>query len=376
MTVHPVALSRSGTRPGRASVFPLRPLGIGEVLDASVTVMRTYPKISIGVSALMYGFLTALIAAAAGAVVLGAFVSDNAVVQTVALTLGSIGITAASLLRNAVQMLGAAVLSSFMTGIVGRAVLGRPATVRAEWRETKRSLGWLVLFWLIVSFGIIPPAILVLVLGAAALDALPTAGPYVFVAMLVLLSGAVVFFLAQLWLAPAAIVLERVHVLRGFARSWRLNAGARWRATWICALTGLMCLLVYFAISAGLFSMLNLVATAFGSIASTTVLVVSILVALYLGALLVGTVCTPFVSVVPAVAYLDMRMRAEGFDLTLRELRTDTREIPLWAVLVGPGSPFAAPGDPRPPEPPPGVPRGPVPPPVPAPYAGRGAQGG
>ncbi|MGH3097857.1 MAG: hypothetical protein ACRDMV_17890 [Streptosporangiales bacterium] len=369
MTVHPVALSRSGTPPARASLFPLRPLGIGEVLDAAVTVMRAYPKISIGVSALMYGCVTALVAAAAGTVVVGAFVSDSALVQTVALTLGGIGITAASLLRNAVQMLGAAVLSSFMAGIVGRAALGRPATVRTEWRETKRSLGWLVLFWVIVSFAVLPPAILVLVLGAATLDALPTAGPYVFVALLVLLAGAALFFLAQLWLAPAAIVLERVHVLRGFKRSWQLNAGARWRATWICALTGLMCLLVYFAISAGLFSMLNLVATAFGSIASTAVLVISILVALYLGALLVGTVCTPFVSVVPAVAYLDMRMRAEGLDLTLRELRTDTREIPPWAVLVGPGSPFAAPGDPRPPEPPPGVRPVPVPPPVAPPHA-------
>lgn len=361
MTVRAEPGQRAGAVPGPASLFPLRPLGISEVLDAAVTVMRAYPKISIGVSALMYGCVTAIVAAATGAFVLGAFVSDSGLVQTIALTLGSIGITAASLLRNAAQVIGAALLSAFMVGIVARAALGRRATVRTEWQETKRSLGWLILLGLMLSLGVLPPSILVLVLGSIALGSLPTAGPYVFVALLVLLGGAMLFFFAQLWLAPAAIVLERVHVLRGFARSWRLNAGARWRATWICALTGIMCLLVYFAISAGLFSVLNIVATAFGSIASSAVLVISILTALYLGALLVGTVCTPYLSVVPAVAYLDMRMRAEGLDLTLGELRTGTRGMPPWAVLVGPGSPFGAPGDRRPPEPPPGTRQRPVP---------------
>lgn len=337
----------SPVEPGHAErppLVPLRPLGVGELLDVAVTVMRAYPRISIGVSALMYGSLTVLGLVLTSVFLVGAFATHSTAAQNLAFALGGIGLSLGSLASDLIQLLGTAMLSAFMVAIAARGMLGRPATVRIVWRETKRSLGWLLLFAMLLSALAVPLWVVVLV-GGLIVAQLPVVGPYLFFLLLLVVAVGVLFGMAQVWLAPAAIVLEGVHVLEGIRRSWRLMGGKRWRAAGVLGLTIVLCLLIYIAVSAGLFSLVGLLASAFGAITSAAVIGVSAATALLLGSLLVGTCCTPFVSMVPAVAYLDMRMRAEGLDLTVRELRSGglLHSVPAAAPLVGAGSPFAAP---------------------------------
>ncbi|MQA77085.1 MAG: hypothetical protein GEV10_01150 [Streptosporangiales bacterium] len=368
----------AGEPPVGRSVFPLRPLGVGEVLDAAVTTMRAYPRVTLGPSALMYASALVVSLALAGVLAALIFSNDDPVAQMLAASLATLGFIGAQSVGSLLQLAAVAAFSTLMSGTVARAMLGRPAPLRAVWHDTKRSFGWLVLYALMLSAASVVPFLL---LGVAAFaGAIPAVGPYLYLATVVLLAVVTAFFYAQVWLAPAAIVFERVHVARGIARSWQVTSTGRWRATGVFGLTMLICLLLWAAISSGLYSVASLLAYTFSIAFSPTTLTVILLIATFLGGLMIGTVCTPFLSVISAVAYADQRMRAEGLDLTLGEARTSgrLRDLPVEFTLIGPATPFAAPTDRRPPEPqprrrpvrPPPMPPRPLPVPPPGVRAG------
>lgn len=358
------------------SVFPLRPLGLAEVLDAAVTVTRTYPKVTLGPSLLVYGGALALLLGLASIVTTIAYAFDNSFVQALAIGAGTAGFTASSLAGDAVQIAVAALFCTLSSGVVMRALLGRRAGFKDVWRDTKRSFGWACLYALMLTFAALVP--LVGWVLSALLVSVPHGGGYLYVAALLCILVGSAFLLAQVWLAPSAIVCERVDVMRGIARSWRLTAGGRWRATGQLALVAVIGILLWAAISAGVLSLFGLLAQLLGATLSSTVITGGTLVAVLLGGILVGTVVTPFVAVVASVAYFDQRMRTEGFDITLTQIRTagGLRGLSDTTTLVGPATPFAGPGDRRPPDPQPGarrVPRTPprMPTPMP-PWVGAG----
>ncbi|MBO0829775.1 MAG: hypothetical protein J2P24_18550 [Streptosporangiales bacterium] len=338
----------AGTGVGR-SLVPLRPLGLAEVLDAAVTVTRAYPKATLGPSLVVYGGTFALLLGLASLVTAIAYASDSSLVQALEIGAGAAGLTVSSLLGDAGQVAVTALFCTLAAGVVMRALLGRPAGFRDVWRDTRRSFGWACLYALMLMFaGIVPLAGLLL---SALLVAVAAVGVYLYVAALVAVAVGTTFLLAQVWLTPSAIVCERIDVIRGIARSWRLTAGNRWRATGQLALAAVIGILLWAAISAGVLSLLGILAQLLGATLSSSVIAGGVAVAVLLGSLMVSTVVTPFLSVVASVAYFDQRMRTEGFDITLTQLRTagGLRGLPATTTLVGPATPFASPGDRRPP---------------------------
>ncbi|HEX6446537.1 MAG TPA: hypothetical protein VF053_15685 [Streptosporangiales bacterium] len=354
------------------SVFPLRPLGLTEVLDAAVTVTRAYPSVTLGPSVLVYGGAFALLLGLASIVTTIAYSVDNSLVQALAIGAGTAGFTASSLVGDAFQIAVTALFCTLASGVVMRALLGRPARFRDVWRDTKRSFGWACLYALILTFaGVVPLVGLVL---SALVVSIPVVGGYLYVAALLCIAVGTAFLLAQVWLAPSAIVCERIDVMHGIARSWRLTAGGRWRATGQLALAAVIGILLWAAISAGVITLLGLLAQLLGATLSSGVITGGTIVAVLLGSVMVGTVVTPFLAVVASVAYFDQRMRTEGFDITLTQIRTagGLRGLPATTTLVGPATPFAGPGDLRPPEPQPGARRvPPLPPRMPTPMPPR-----
>lgn len=347
------------------SVFPLRPLGVAEVLDAAVTVTRTYPKVTLGPSLIVYGGAFALLLGLASLVTTVVYASDNSLVRALAIGAATAGFTASSLVGGAFQVAVAALFCTLASGAVMRALLGRRAGLKDIWRDTRRSMGWVLLYVLMLTFASIVPAVGWL-LSLFLVD-VQVVGGYLYFAVVLCVAVGTAFLLAQVWLAPSAIVCERTDVMRGIARSWRLTAGGRWRATGQLALAAVIAILLWAAISAGVLSLLGILAQLLGATLSSGVITGGVLVAVLLGSIMVGTVVTPFLSVVASVAYFDQRMRTEGFDITLTQIRTagGLRGLTAATTLVGPATPFAAPGDRRPPEPPPGVRRRPPMPPVP-----------
>ncbi|MPY72563.1 MAG: hypothetical protein GEU92_21250, partial [Alphaproteobacteria bacterium] len=164
----------TATDPGRG-VFALRPLGVGEVLDAAVSTIRAYPRVTLAPSAVMYGSLLAAMLGFAGIVAALLYGSDDPALQTVATALGALGVVGAEALGGLLQLGAVAAFSTVMAGVVARAALGRPAPLRAVWRDTSRSLGWLVLYAVMLNAAVLAP--LLLLIPLAFVITVPVVGP-------------------------------------------------------------------------------------------------------------------------------------------------------------------------------------------------------
>ncbi|MQA03695.1 MAG: hypothetical protein GEV07_13555 [Streptosporangiales bacterium] len=347
-------MSVEGPQAGR-SVFPLRPLGAGEVLDAAVTTMRTYARVTLGPSAIVLGGSALLVGLLGTFVFTGLFLSGNSVLQVIAGVVGAVGLLAGQLFGWVVDLFAMAALSSVFLGVVSRAVLGRPAPLRTVWRDTKGSVGWLVLFALMQAAAI-TGLYFVVILPALFIGDLPDVGPYLVVLWMLLVGAVAAFLYAQVWLAPAAIVVERVNVVQGIARSWRMTATGRFRAMGVLLLVGLVCAVLWPVFGYGFGALALLLGQVLSIGFSSMVAQVLYFAVVLLSSLLVAIVVVPYLYLAMGTAYFELRCRAEGFDLLLSEAHTAgrLRDVPVDAFFLGPGTVFAGPADARPPLPPPG----------------------
>jgi hypothetical protein len=232
----------------------LRPLSVGEILDVSFTLYRRHFA-TLGTVALLCSGLPVLLSLYIEA--------SGGVLQNLSLTL--------------VYYVIFTVLSSIATAatvfVVSESYLGRPLTAAGALRRAAPMLGRLIvcslLFAIVVGFGFI----LFLVPG------------------LVLLCG--------LLMAFPSLVLETGNSPTGaLSRSWSLTRGSRWR---MLGLLTTMVILLYVPIVA-----LGTIATVvFPSNGTLMLAVVGVMQMLLY----------PLLYCVLTVAYYDLRVRKEGFDL-------------------------------------------------------------
>jgi hypothetical protein len=302
----------------RPGVVPLRPLGLGELLDGAVGVVRRYPRPTLGLSAIV-----ALVQTLLGIVlVLTAFeplltfdpasleTGDTAELQT---ALGALfaGGTATLLLA----LVSGAVLTGSLTAVVGKAVLGQPIGLGGAWAQVRPLLARLVglslavvaLVVAVVVAGIVAGT-LVIALGGAALALVGV--PLILGSLLL-----AVWLYTRLSLAPCVLVLERSGIRSALRRSGELVKGDWWRVFGILLLT--------FVIAQFVSQVVQVPFLLFGDgplagldpdaePAGTGALVVAAV-----GAGIATTIVAPFTSAVRALLYVDRRMRAEGLDVAL-----------------------------------------------------------
>ncbi|WP_440067443.1 hypothetical protein [Streptosporangium sp. OZ121] len=329
----------------RPGIIPLRPLGLGDILDGAIKLMRSNPKSVLGLSA---------IAAALGAIPL-------AVGQAIMLTslapivenpnaappeesfLTQYG---GSLLSFAVQFVAVTLLTGVLTRILGRAVFGGKMTAGEAWTLTRNrvpTLFGLVVVNLVVLF--VPMALIVglfLALGAAGagVSAVAVVGVVALLAYVVY----AFFVTTRLLLAPAAAVLERRGVVDSLRRSWHLVSGGFWRTLGIMILTQIIAFLVGqvlafpFVLGGSFFAILGGGSTG-AQIASAVLIAV--------GVTLGSMITYPFQAGVNGLLYADRRMRSEAFDLVLQTAAIEQRRQgwvhasadDLWDPSVTPGGP-------------------------------------
>ncbi|MEV5877734.1 glycerophosphoryl diester phosphodiesterase membrane domain-containing protein [Streptomyces sp. NPDC052101] len=309
----------------KPGVIPLRPLGVGEILDGAVSTMRTYWRSVLGIS-----LVVALFTATTLVLVQG-FVLNDALAQVQVnnpdanpddvframpdLMLGT-GIV------TSISGIAVIIATALLTTITSRAVLGRPVSIGEAWRDARPQLpklfGLLILLALIVV-GVVAvgalPGILVRVvggdsIGGAALLALGVLGAAVVSAWLVI----------RFCLSTPALMLERQTIVKAMSRSAKLVRGSWWRTFGILLLTGLIVRIVEalvsipFAVIGAAVSgdgMNNLLGTSGGHVGWTTLIIQGI------GAL-VGTALTlPISAGVTVLLYIDQRIRREALDLEL-----------------------------------------------------------
>ncbi|GAA4549397.1 hypothetical protein [Amycolatopsis samaneae] len=281
---------------GKPGVIALRPLNLGDILDGSITTIRRYPLLILGVSAVV-AVITAALSFLLSSLVLPdleqvATLGPGATEQELRnAAFGLLGDALLTLLPTLViTLLGHTFLSGFLTEVAGKAVLGRPVDFKTSMRGLAPRL--LPLLGLTVLYTLAT-------IVAAFFCLLPAVVPYIFWA-----------------LASPALILERGTVRQAFSRSVKLVSGSFWRVLGILLLAALIgwmissIVQVPFNLGSGVFSQLSnpgkVVTPSTGDLLLSSV-----------GSVIVQTVVAPFTSLVTVLVYIDQRMRREGMDIEL-----------------------------------------------------------
>ncbi|MGI5352764.1 hypothetical protein ACQEU8_31965 [Streptomyces sp. CA-250714] len=298
----------------KPGVIPLRPLGIGEILDGSVRAMRTHWRTALGIS-LVVAVLTELVTVITTRLWFGDTGDLQALAEKDQPSLEDVnnaltGNLGSFTVMGIVGMLGTVIATALLTVVVSRAVLGHPVTLGEAWRSARpqllRLLGLLLLIPLLVSLvllGCLLPGILTALAGPSGL------------AILLLSLGVLAGIAAAAWvwvqfcLAPPALMLEKQGLIASMRRSAKLVRGSWWRVLGVQLLTLLLVFAVSFVVSVPTTAISALTDP---SAASWTSLIIS-----GIGSALASAISLPLSAGITALLYLDQRIRREALDLEL-----------------------------------------------------------
>jgi hypothetical protein len=338
----------------KPGVIPLRPLGVGEILDGAFTSIRRNPRATLGIAAVLLT-ASAVITTTLSLILVHYLGSVNLPTPGQQLTTAQ----ATHLLTRmgevlaptaAVSLVLAFIVDTVLTGlltvVIGRSVLGHKVTAGEAWQIARPRMAALIGATLLIALILIGLwAAYVLVLVVLALLHAPGALIGIFAAL-----GAIAGAVLSIWLvimfrmAGPAVVLEREGPVQALKRSWRLVRDSFWRVLGITLLAGLIVL-----VTAGVlqlpFSIVGALAGGGNSmLPGTGGNVASILISA-VGGVVAGAVARPISAGVAVLLYVDLRMRREGLDLILQtaaggSARTGDEFASLWR----PGAQAAQPG--------------------------------
>ncbi|MEO8889695.1 MAG: hypothetical protein ABI301_05935 [Jatrophihabitantaceae bacterium] len=273
---------------------PLRPLGLGDILDGSFTVIRRNPRVMLG--------LSALVAVAQAVIVAGFSLFTFASLGNINVTgtgdattsLGPlVGTESVQLIGLVASTLLGAILTGMLTIAITQDVLGVSLSVAQVWARVR---------------GRIWP-----LLGIAVLTTLLE-----FLGLVFCLAPGI--WLWGIWsVAVPALMVENRTIRGALGRSRQLVAGTFWRVWGIRALGTLIAtfiggfLVVPFEV-AGLIVDNNV----FSPDAGANHLPVVFLVLTAIGSALSATFTAPIRAGIDALLYVDLRMRKEGLDIALQ----------------------------------------------------------
>ncbi|MFE0631097.1 hypothetical protein ACFW3D_29585 [Streptomyces sp. NPDC058864] len=330
----------------KPGVIPLRPLGIGEILDGAVSTMRAHWRTVLTIS-----FAVSLLTQGAMLLLQGFMLDDSETINSLEgrtnLSFNEVmsavgGTLAAGGLAVVVTLVGVGIATAMLTMVISRAVLGHRVTLGEAWSDARPQL--LRLFGLTLLLGLIgggifavgiTPGILVAVGGATAAGV-----GLAFIGGAVAL-GVVVWLMIRFSLSSPALMLEKQGVLKSMARSAKLVRGSWWRILGIQLLTMILVYIVSSIIQVpfvvmGMFAGSDgLSAFASGDQAG---LGWTYLIVIGIGAVIGSTITFPIQAGVTALLYMDQRIRREALDIELAR----AAGIPGYTDALGGG---AAPGN-------------------------------
>ncbi|MFF5189085.1 glycerophosphoryl diester phosphodiesterase membrane domain-containing protein [Streptomyces sp. NPDC000345] len=307
----------------KPGVIPLRPLGVGEILDGAVATMRTYWRTVLGIS------LTVAIVTEIVVVLLQGLVLDNttdtsalgdpsATVDEQTRAMGDLLLDSGVVVL--ITLIGTIFATALLTAVTSRAVLGKPVSLRDAWRDARPRVPRLfgLIFLLLFIAGAVGaagalPGVLVSVAGAGAagtaLSVLGSLGA-AFVAL---------WLLVRFSLASPALMLEKQGITKAMRRSVKLVRGSWWRVFGIQLLAMIIAnlvatiIVVPFALAGAAFSDSGLsgLADGTGGTGWTYLIVTGI------GSVIGSMITFPITAGVVALLYIDQRIRREALDLDL-----------------------------------------------------------
>ena len=305
----------------KPGVIPLRPLGVGELLDGAFTVIRRYTGATLGFAAILMLVVQTVQVLSNYLLLSDVHItttsSPNGFATTTTQTRDLAAYGATGIVTLLITVLASLVLTGVVTAVVGDGVLGRSITAGEAWRRLRpvfaRLFGVSLVTWLIIV-----GAWLVCVLPGFILFASGSRDGGIALMAVGFFAGFVLaaYFWTMLSLTPAAVVLERQTVRSALRRSRALVRGSWWRVFLILVLTFIISTIVSgiitvpFGIAGGTLTILR--GDMSNGLSFTALLLNGI------GGLIAGTIVRPFTAGVTALLYIDRRMRAEALDMTLQ----------------------------------------------------------
>ncbi|MFI6561407.1 hypothetical protein [Streptomyces sp. NPDC050534] len=307
----------------KPGVIPLRPLGVGEILDGAVSTMRTYWRTVLGIS-LTVAVLTEIIVVLLRGLVLNdastaALDEPSATAKELTRALGEAMLSSGAIFL--VSLIATVAATALLTTVTSRAVLGRPVTTGEAWRDARpqvlKLLGLILLLLVIAAaivFGGMLPGILVAVFAnSAAGFALAALGG---------LGGGIValWLMIRFSLASPALMLEKRGVVKSMSRSVKLVRGSWWRVFGILLLAGIIAniisaiVVIPFTFIAAAFSgdgITGLLNSGTGDLGWTFLIISGI------GSVIGSMITYPINAGVTVLLYIDQRIRREALDLEL-----------------------------------------------------------
>ncbi|MFI5572398.1 glycerophosphoryl diester phosphodiesterase membrane domain-containing protein [Streptomyces sp. NPDC051740] len=307
----------------KPGVIPLRPLGVGEILDGAVSTMRAYWRTVLGIS-LTVAVLTEIVV-----VLLQGLALDNsstAVLDDPSATLGELTDAMGDALLNSgvvflVTLVGTVAATALLTTVTSRAVLGRSVTTREAWRDARPQI--------VKLFGLICLLLLITV-GIMAVGALPgflvtlatDSGAGIALTVLGLIGAVVVtlWLMIRLSLASPTLMLEKQGIVKAMSRSAKLVRGSWWRVFGIQLLATIIANVVasiivipftFLAAAVGGDGVSGFLNSAGGDIGWTFLIVSGI------GSVIGAMITFPITAGVTVLLYVDQRIRREALDLEL-----------------------------------------------------------
>lgn len=312
----------------KPGIIPLRPLGVGEILDGAISGIRSQPRVMLGLS-LVVAVITQVISVPLTWLLLRDTADVAFQVDQPASTDGQLAFAASAISATGIQVVVTLVallmLTGMLTVVVSRAVLGERITTRAAWQRTRPRVPALIGVMVTVSLisvgvlaaGIGPGVVLAVASAPAALTVLA------FVLGIPAALVAVVYLYVAFALAPSIVVLERARVVAALRRSRALVRGGWWRTFGILFLVNLIAQFMA-SILAIPFTVLSMVAAFLSDSGDVNPYAIVPLLLSAVGTILASAITWPFTAVATTLLYVDRRMRREGLDIELARVAAAT----------------------------------------------------
>ncbi|MFJ7078255.1 glycerophosphoryl diester phosphodiesterase membrane domain-containing protein [Streptomyces sp. NPDC098781] len=307
----------------KPGVIPLRPLGVGEILDGAVSTMRTYWRTVLGIS-LTVAIVTEILVILVQGFVLNdrtsteALNDPNATLDELTRAMGDAMLSSSVLLL--ISLIGAIIATALLTTVTSRAVLGKSVSTSEAWRDARpqvpRLFGLLFLL-LLMTVGLVVvgalPGILVAASGSGDAGAALTV-------LGMLAAGIVALWLwFRFSLASPALMLEKQGIVKALSRSAKLVRGSWWRvfgiqllATIIANIVAAIVVIPFTFLAAALSGDATTNILEGGTDLGWTFLIVS-----GVGSVIGSMITFPISAGVTVLLYIDQRIRREALDLEL-----------------------------------------------------------
>ncbi|GAA4969641.1 hypothetical protein HD597_008805 [Nonomuraea thailandensis] len=310
----------------RPGIIPLRPLGLGDILDGTIKLIRSNPKAVLGLSAVA-ALLAAVPMAVGQAFLIDAMPSPLDDPESIAgaesqlnSISGIVGQYGGTLISSAISFVVVTLLTGVLTRILGRAVFGGNISAGEAWQLVKGRIPALFgVVAMMAAIMVVPLIVFVLLLVAIVMNATDASAIGwilgLTVLFLILYVAYYLFFRTRFAFASPAVVLEGRGPVDAMRRSWHLVTGDFWRVFGILLLTSLLVGLVASLLTFP-FTLIGTMLGMLGTSSVTNTIVSAVLIAI--GGTLGAMLTYPFEAGVSGLLYADRRMRSEAFDLVLQ----------------------------------------------------------